>query len=137
MSCNTINPEKEGKAVITATSADGGFTASFTLTVTPAKRLADDYSFELGLPEKLEKIGVEAFKEITAASVYIPDTVKMIEARAFADCPYLVYIRIPEGAQIAPDAFTGCEKVVLCGKSGGTAETFAKSNNYRFILCTR
>ena len=30
---------------------------------------------------------------------------------AFGNCPELVYVSIPEGAEAEPDAFEGCEKL--------------------------
>ena len=62
-------------------------------------------------PKKMQKIGKAVFKNcISLRAVYIPETV----------------------TEIAPDTFAGCKELVIEGKAGSYAETYAKESGLNF-----
>ena len=53
---------------------------------------------------------------------------------AFADCPNLAYIYIPEATtSIDPNAFDKVAGLTIFGKTGSTAETYAKTHGFTFV----
>ena len=66
----------------------------------------------LRLPSMLKEIDSEAFMCSAVEGVIIPEGCTAIGSKAFADCPNLVYIRIPASiTSIADDAFEGSDFV--------------------------
>ena len=65
------------------------------------------------LPEALTQIGEEAFMGLAAEGVIVPEGCTRIGPRAFANCPSLIYVRIPASVKdnIAEDAFDGSDQV--------------------------
>lgn len=89
---------------------------------------------DLVLPGDLTTIEDEAFMGADAAIVYLPAGVTEIGHRAFAGCPNLKHINLPDGASIATDAFDDCGAVYLYGASGSAAEAYASSHdNVTFV----
>ncbi len=87
------------------------------------------------LPDDLTHIEAEAFAGAKMTVVYIPDGVKSIGSRAFANCTGLTHIRIPaSGTVIAEDAFQGVDpsQLTIFGASGSAAETFAGNAGISF-----
>ena len=82
------------------------------------------------LPGSLKEIGVEAFMNVSADSIVIPDGTISIASRAFADCPNLSYIFIPMSVEdIADDAFDGCESsLTIHCIEGSFAQEYAYSH---------
>lgn len=74
---------------------------------------AFDFTYDLKnikLPEGLEVIGVEAFKNSGLLEVEIPATVKKIEDRAFEDCKQMTKMVIKEGVEeIGSYAIPSCK----------------------------
>ncbi|MDO5435742.1 MAG: leucine-rich repeat protein [Clostridia bacterium] len=62
----------------------------------------------LRLPDALVQIDPEAMSGTAAEAVIVPPACTRIGSRAFAACPNLKYIFLPEGVSIAEDAFDGC-----------------------------
>lgn len=68
----------------------------------------------LRLPAGLDSVEDEAFTGLACEAAIIPDGCREIGARAFADCPNLIYVRIPLSVTyIAPDAFEGCAEGLI------------------------
>ena len=67
----------------------------------------------LKLPAFLKTIETEAFENIAAEAIIIPNECTTIESKAFINCKNLLYIRIPAGIEIPDDAFDGCPNVVI------------------------
>ncbi len=68
----------------------------------------------VSLPADLKTIEEEAFAGAAFEAVLLPDGCTAIGSRAFADCPNLVYVRIPASVvSIAEDAFAGCGQVMI------------------------
>lgn len=88
----------------------------------------------LRLPAAIREIGVEAFIGAAVESVYLPDGCTRIEARAFADCPSLSSIRIPDSVNfIADDAFRGYANLVIICSEGSVAAGYAEDNHMQWI----
>ncbi len=86
------------------------------------------------LPAALKTIGAEAFSGISASVVSVPATAKSIGSKAFANCPNLWQIEIPASVtSIADNAFSGVDDLIIFGKSGSAAQTFASKNHYGFV----
>lgn len=84
----------------------------------------------LVLPEELTAIGAEAFAGAAIQGAELPDGVKTIGARAFADNAELLHVNIPAGVEeIAADAFDGCAKLVLLCKADTYGATFAEAQS--------
>ncbi len=68
----------------------------------------------LRLPDSLTGIEAEAFQNLVCGAILIPDGCTFIGSRAFADCPRLVYVRVPASIIfIAEDSFTGCDQAII------------------------
>ena len=87
------------------------------------------------LPAELTAIDAEAFAGTTMQVVRLPQGLKSIGSRAFADCPDLWQILIPASVtSIADDAFTGVEGLIIFGQAGSAAQRFAEAHGYSFVL---
>lgn len=88
------------------------------------------------LPETVVTIEEEAFLEIDARSVIIPDGCLRIEEKAFANSANLAYVYIPASVtDIESDAFSGCSvPLFIYGESGSDAEDFAAKAGYIFMV---
>ena len=85
------------------------------------------------VPDALETIDESAFEGCAFTHVILGSNVKTIGERAFANCPNLVYIEIPQSViSIAGDAFSGCNGVTIICKAGSAAHTFAMTNGIAF-----
>lgn len=85
------------------------------------------------LPASLVTIDAEAFMNTSFSYVELPETVTAIESKAFANCSNLRYIYIPENTErIAGDAFLNDSNLIILGKAGSYAETFANKNGFVF-----
>ena len=65
------------------------------------------------LPEDLTALEAEALRGIGAQVVIVPAGCTEIGSRAFADCPDLQYVLLPEGVVLATDALSGTEAELL------------------------
>ena len=85
-------------------------------------------------PFNLSEISDEAFAGDAAfAAVQLQRNVKKIGSKAFATCVKLCAIYIPEETtEIADDAFDGVTGLIILGKAGSDAETFAKGHGFDF-----
>ena len=85
-------------------------------------------------PLNLTEIGEEAFAGDAAfAAVQLQRNVKKIGSKAFANCGKLCAIYIPEGTtEIAGNAFDDGTGLIILGKAGSYAETFAKGHGFDF-----
>ena len=86
------------------------------------------------LPAYLKTIEEEAFTGGAFIYVTLPEGTETIHARAFADCPNLMYIYIPDSVTtIDQMAFENVAELTILGKTGSVAESFATSFGYTFI----
>ena len=95
----------------------------------PAVWDASTADFVIPFPE----IEEEAFAGIAATHIEVQPTVESIGPRAFADCPNLRKIHIPDSvAYVDETALDGCENVIVCG--GIYAESLADRNGFAFVM---
>ena len=88
---------------------------------------------DLILPSSMETIEEEAFEGGAFRYVMLPECAIAIGKRAFADCPNLKDIYIPEGmVKIAPDAFEGVNGLTIHGREGSYAEYYAQRYGFGF-----
>ena len=110
---------------ITTANADG------SLTITGINR---DYSGVLEVPasidgKKVTAIGASAFAGASLTGATIPEGVKSIGEKAFANCAQLGTTVIPASVTtLGAGIFTGCTKLRLLVTIGSEAEDYAKEN---------
>lgn len=84
-------------------------------------------------PSSLKTIGDEAFRGIAAKYVRIANKVTRIDSNAFAYCGNLSCVLIPESCTtIASNAFVGDSGLIIYGKSGSYAESYASGKGFTF-----
>ena len=115
-----------GRATITVTTNDGGFTATCTVTVLYAFGTPDFI-----LPADTLIIENNAF-EGDAMTVVDASGCTAIGAEAFKDCTGLTQIRLPKDCDIGTGAFSGCGKIQVYAPAGGTTETWCEANGVLF-----
>ena len=80
------------------------------------------------LPDSLDVIDAEALLGIAARTVVIPGGATTIGERAFASCPNLKYVVVPDSVRsIAADAFSGSSVTFICS-ANSTAAGYAQSH---------
>lgn len=88
---------------------------------------------DMTLPAGVTAIDAEAFAGTPLQVVRLPQGLKTIGSRAFADGS-LWQIFIPSSVTaIADDAFSGVDGLIIFGKAGSTAQSYATSHGYTFI----
>lgn len=90
--------------------------------------------YDFVTPNALKTIEDEAFYGIAAKRIKIAEHVTRIGSKAFSHCPNILCVYIPESCKtIANDAFDSGATIVIYGKSGSRAETYAQSKGFKFI----
>lgn len=114
-----------GTCELVAVSNDGGIESRLTLIVLNASVI---------LPENLTEIEDEAFIGTAISYVRLPEGITRIGSRAFADCPNLHRIYIPESCtSIAADVFTPGIDLTIYGQDGSYAEFYAGNHGFDFV----
>lgn len=91
------------------------------------------FSPDFQIPAEITTIEDEAFERCAFTYVRLSGSLMSIGNRAFAECPNLRHIVIPESTiSIADDAFADVTVLTIHGASGSYAEQFASQNGYRF-----
>jgi hypothetical protein len=85
------------------------------------------------LPPNLTTIGDYTFNRSGLTTIKIPGKVTQIGNGAFAYCDNLKKVEIPSSVKsIGADAFIGSTNIIIYGKKGSYAETYAKQNSIKF-----
>ena len=85
------------------------------------------------LPAGLTAIEAEAFEGCAFTCVRLPEGVRAIGSRAFADCPNLRHIFIPaETVNIADDAFAGAADLTIHSIRNSYARVYAENHGIAF-----
>ena len=89
----------------------------------------------LYLPSTLTSVPEEAFCNLGAVSVVVPDGCSSIDRRAFAECDSLYSIRIPGSvSSIDSDAFAGCDSsMIVIAPAGSAAQALAEAEGFTFF----
>ena len=87
------------------------------------------------LSKGLRHIGVSSFMRCgRLRSLVIPDSVIVISSKAFAHCKKLREVIIsPSMLFIAEDAFMDCSNLVIIGKKGSYAKSYASAHDIKFL----
>ena len=116
---------------------DSACTARFAFENTPIKETTVLYAKwvtpDLVLPSALTAIDEEAFAGGVFSFVKLPEQLRSVGRNAFAQCPNLAYIYIPENVQIDAAAFGTLTGLTVFGKAGGTAASFATTYGFDFV----
>lgn len=136
-STKTINSEAMDNGSVTIVCWENSYAHSF------AKSHGFSYSFldtplnnpDFILPSSTVAIETEAFCQIAAKRILLPESVKTVGSKAFSQCGNLQGIYIPASCtSIASDAFAGSNaEMLIYGSEGSVAESFASQNGYPFI----
>jgi len=87
------------------------------------------------LPSALTAIEREAFTGGAFRYVQAGNALTAIGSKAFAGCPNLLYIALPQTVEtIAKDAFGSADTLTIIGVRGSYAESFAKENGFSFAV---
>lgn len=90
---------------------------------------------QMSLPSGLMQIEDEAFEGTAFTNVTIPESVREIGDRAFADIEQLLLANISANViKISENAFEGVDNLILRGLAGGDAQKWAKGRNIPFAL---
>ena len=100
---------------------------------TPLQNATIIYKPDLILPAFLTTIEDEAFEGGAFTYVKLPEGAESIGYHAFAACPKLRYISIPDGCAIDGEAFAGVSGLTILGKTGGSVQTWAGEHGYTFL----
>lgn len=89
------------------------------------------------LPSSLTEIGEEAFAGSAFRYAALSEQTESIGSKAFAECPNLAYVRIPNGETvIEADAFDEGSGLTIIGVKGSGVETYARAHNFTFRSIT-
>ena len=88
------------------------------------------------LPKSLTAIEAEAFMQVPAQIIELPEGCERIGSRAFAESATLKVVLIPGSVtQISADAFDGCaEDLVILTDEGSAAHMLAAQNGMLFVI---
>ena len=90
---------------------------------------------KISIPKGVTMIERDAFQYCSSLTeISISESVAEIQSAAFQGCSSLMEIAVPESVTIiGRNAFAGCnEELVIFGKKGSYAETYANENNIKF-----
>ena len=132
-----VSPVKEG-FWFGGWFADSACTSFFDFANTPITGDTTVYAAwivpDLVLPDALTAIGEEAFAGGAFRFAKLSDQTETVARCAFADCPKLAYVYIPEGIRsIDAEAFGAQAGLTVIGQAGSAAEAFAHAHAYHFI----
>ncbi len=91
------------------------------------------YEAAVKLPAGLKIVENQMFAGASLQSVYIPEHVEKIASEAFKDCTELSKVIVAADAvQIEEEAFSGCGELLIVANEQSAAHRFAQENGYEF-----
>ena len=108
----------------------------FLDTVDSNQKLLNTYldTADVTFPATTRQIKAHALRNTKVKRVKLPEGVTAIGSGAFENCRQLEDIYIPRSCDsIAADAFSGVTDLVIYGKKGSQAETYAQQHGFDFI----
>lgn len=119
---------------IVTVKKDAGNSIVRTATSSVAAIIPCDFSkADTVFPVGTLEIRNEAYEGTKCSIVLLPDGLKSIGTRAFADCKRLTQIVIPNSvSSIADDAFSGVTNPIIYGAFGSMAQTWATGKGLTF-----
>lgn len=89
---------------------------------------------EVNIPASMTNIPPSMFEVCSSLTeIVIPDGIVFIGSEAFGGCRNLTSVVIPESVtKIESGAFSGCESLIITGKAGSAAESFAAEEGIEF-----
>ena len=125
---------QEGKCYeIRVVAAGTGYNRGETIvSVGPRSAAATIFSLPAGLTE----IEEEAFAGIAAEKIIVPQGVTRIGDRAFADCPNLKELELPEGITFEGEPLYGSGPVFVYGPAGSWLEAYAEAVDGLYFIPT-
>ena len=90
----------------------------------------------LSLPAGLKEIEEEAFAGIAAEKIIVQQGVTRIRNRAFADCPNLKELELPEGITFEGKPLDGSGPVFVYGPEGSWLEAYAEAVEGLYFIPT-
>lgn len=121
-----VTVHSPGSATITATAASG---VSAVCTITAKGYLT------LTLPAELTAISDESLMNTGAEAVLIPAGCTAIGEKAFAGSPRLLAVYMPDSiADIAANAFDGCESIKFICDSDNAAARYAREHGIPCVI---
>ena len=116
-----------------ATQTSDGILKAAQLSLTKSISSNHDTPF-LYLPSDLNSIEAEAFSNVQASIVIVPDGCSAIGQYAFSNCTDLAYVIIPNSVTtIDATAFSGCSNLTILADQNSTAFRFASRNSIPVI----
>jgi len=85
-------------------------------------------------PAALTAIEAEAFSNLPIKECVLNDKVERIGVRAFAGCANLVLINLPDGVEIAEDAFSGCDRLTILCTEGSKGHVYAVAHEIPYLI---
>ncbi|MBE5808036.1 MAG: hypothetical protein E7317_06825 [Clostridiales bacterium] len=117
-----VTPVGAGGARITV-YADQDISASVFVAVRDVAPLC--------IPSGVQEIEEEAFMGLFVTEIVVPEGVRIIGARAFADCARLCVLELPDSLEtIADDALDGAHDVVVVAAEGSAGQLWAARNGF-------
>lgn len=114
-------------------ACDAAVSGTFSNNASSPKKLGSFHAARM--PQQLQIIEEEAFAGVSFTHVYLGESITDLQTRAFADCPNLIYIYIPDSVtSIAQDAFQGDNGLIIGCKQNSTAFQFAMDHGVSYLL---
>ena len=131
--CNS-QPYTNTRGIRYGGSANGGYSSSDTILFYGKDVTLITPTPDLVLPASLNTISEEAFAGGAFRYVKLSEQTESIGPFAFANCPNLKYIYIPnETTMIDGNAFGDIQELAIFGKAGSTADDYAYYHDFTFI----
>lgn len=137
-----IATDADGYTTVTVISQGSGITSVVCTStedagITAECRIAVYGEHVFTLPASLITVDAEAFANSQADMIVIPNGTTTLGERAFADCPNLRIVCMPDSlTQIADDAFDGSWTVGFVCESDNTAASYAREHSIPCLIRT-